>query len=234
MWLKICGITDEDDARLAAGLGVNALGFVFWPGSRRFVAPTRASSIAAALPGHVERVGVFVDQDPAVIEGISQEVGLDAVQLHRSPGPTQGSGHAPWAAGYRDLVGRPRHRCEETAWSVLRLIAVLTVDPGFDVASVDALPRSITVLLDAAERGLPGGTGKTIDWGIAARVARRRATVLAGGLTPENVADAIRIVQPSGVDVASGVEFPGRPGTKDPDRLKRFVAAVRGAEVTAR
>jgi len=234
MWLKICGITDEDDARLAAALGVDAVGFVFWPGSRRFVAPLRAASIAASLPPRVERVGVFVHQGAGVIEEVAREVGLDTIQVHGPLRAAQGSRLGPLASGAGRLAELTSSGRDWADGAAPRLIAALPVGPDFDVAAVDRVHPDVTILLDAAEGGAPGGTGRTIDWSVAARVACRRRTVLAGGLTPGNVGQAIRTVRPYGVDVASGVEYPGRPGVKDPDRLKRFVTAVKMAEVMER
>ncbi|MFO7693833.1 MAG: phosphoribosylanthranilate isomerase [Vicinamibacterales bacterium] len=202
--IKVCGITRVDDALRAAALGVDALGFVFWPKSPRFLSPRAAAAIAAALPPFVATVGVFVDQPLDEIRAIAAEVGLSAVQLH---------GDEP--AG---MWTRVPGRC---------IRAVGAVD-GLDAAEIAAWPAAVWPLLDAHDPDRRGGTGRTIDWDLAARVARARRIILAGGLDAFNIRDAIARVGPFAVDVSSGVER--EPGVKDAARLRAFVEGVAAAD----
>ncbi len=198
--VKVCGIRRMEDARLAAELGAAAIGFIFWPGSRRFVEPDAAAEISAALPADVLRVGVFVDQTPAGISDVAVRAGLQAAQLHGS------------------------EAVAEYLWLGLTIVKAIAVPDGFDPAVVDAVPASVTVLLDAHDPVRHGGTGRTIDWQAAAAVAARRRTILSGGLTPDNVAAAASRVRPYMIDVSSGVE--SSPGVKDAARLRAFFAAL--------
>jgi phosphoribosylanthranilate isomerase len=199
--IKVCGMTRLEDALDAVAAGVDAVGFNFWPGSKRHVEVARATEIAAALPPGVLRVGIFVRAAPAEVRATVAEVGLGAVQLHGDEDPAE----------YAD-AGVP-------LWQVLRVESSLP-------ASVS--PRAAEVLLDARVEGF-GGSGRSFDWTLA-RGARRFGLPfwLAGGLTPANVGEAIRRAEPPGVDVASGVE--SRPGLKDPALVRAFVLAVRAAE----
>jgi len=198
--VKVCGITRLEDAELAAGLGASAVGFVFWPASPRFIDPYRARAIARALPPFVTPVGVFVDQPIAFVEGVASLVRLGAVQLH---------GHES-----AEYCARVRNR-------VIKGVGL----KGDDTTLVEIYPASIVILLDAHDPVRRGGTGRTVDWATARRIAGSRRTILSGGLTPENVAAAIDAVRPYGVDVSSGVE--SSPGVKDHARLGEFFAAVR-------
>ncbi len=198
--VKVCGIRRMDDARLAAELGAAAIGFIFWPGSRRFIEPDAAAEISAALPADVLRVGVFVDQTPAGISDAAVRAGLQAAQLHGS------------------------EAVAEYLWLGLTIVKAIAVPDRFDPAVVDAVPASVTVLLDAHDPVRHGGTGRTIDWQAAAAVAARRRTILSGGLTPDNVAAAASRVRPYMIDVSSGVE--SSPGVKDAARLRAFFAAL--------
>jgi phosphoribosylanthranilate isomerase len=197
MFVKICGITRIDDALAAVAAGANAIGFVFWPNSPRFVDPYRARVIARALPPFVTPVGLFVNQPLAFIAGVASLVRLGAVQLHGDESPA-------FAAS---IVGTP-------------VIRALPVDRAA------AWPAGMTLLLDAHDPVQRGGTGRTVDWEAAARVAAERRVLLAGGLTPENVADAVARVRPFGIDVSSGVER--APGVKDRQRIKALFEAVHG------
>jgi phosphoribosylanthranilate isomerase len=194
--VKICGITRLEDARAAVDAGAGAIGFVFWPGSPRFIDPFRARQIAAALPPFVSRVGVFVDQAADYVSGVASLARLSAVQLH--------GGEAP---AFAAALGRP----------VIKAVAL-------NDAALDQWPSHFTVLLDADDPVKKGGTGTTIDWRAAAIVAARRPVLLAGGLTPENVADAAAQVRPFGIDVSSGVEE--SPGVKNHARLRALFAAL--------
>jgi tryptophan synthase beta subunit len=200
MYVKICGITREEDAGIAAQLGAAAVGLVFWPGSPRVIRPDRARAIVERLPPFVAAVGVFVDQPPEYVRHIAAEVGLSAVQLHgyEAPGDVAGFG--------------------------VRVIKAVRADaPALD--RLADWPDSVTVLVDAMDSSRPGGTGGKADWALAARMAAHRPLVLAGGLTAENVAQAIRAVRPIGVDVSSGVER--SPGVKDHAAMRRFFESVR-------
>lgn len=203
MFVKICGITRLDDALAAAEMGADAIGFIFWPDSPRFIDPYRARTIAAALPGFVTPVGVFVDQPAEYVGGVANLVRLGGIQLHGSETPA-----------YAAAFGR-------------RIVKALSAD----YAAADAWPANVTLLLDAHDPVKKGGTGRTIDWDAAAAVASRRSVLLAGGLTPENVAEAIARVRPFGVDVSSGVEQ--APGIKDHQRLQALFKAIHGHHVAA-
>jgi phosphoribosylanthranilate isomerase len=199
--VKFCGITRQEDADLAAELGASAIGFIFWPGSPRFIDPYRARQIVRRLPPFVLPVGVFVDQPMGHVEQVAGLVRLGAVQLH---------GRERWDQ-YRNL----RHR-------VIKAISPGAHDPP---DSLGEIPSSVTLLLDAHDPVTIGGTGRTIDWDAVAVVARERPVILSGGLRPENAAAAIARVAPYGVDVASGVEV--SPGIKDHQRMRDFMTAVR-------
>jgi phosphoribosylanthranilate isomerase len=198
--VKICGVRTAADALLAAELGAWAVGFVFWPGSPRFIDPYRAREIAAVLPAWVTPVGVFVDQPADYVAGVAALVRLGAVQLH---GNEQSS-------AYRHL----RHR----------IIKSVPVGADFDPEAVRALPECVTVLLDAHDPVRKGGTGRTIDWTHAAAAAATRPVFLSGGLTPDNVRDAVAQVRPRGLDVSSGVER--APGVKDAAKLRALFSAI--------
>ena len=201
--LKICGMTRVSDALHAVREGATAIGFVFWKGSPRYVEPDVAGEIAAALPSTVTTVGVFVDES---VEGIRETVrmaGLRMVQLH---------GEEP--VSYADRLGQP----------VMRAV---TLDNA--IAIEQTWPKGTTLLLDSTDPARQGSGRAVVDWARAMDIARDRRVVLAGGLTPDNVAEAIMTVRPIGVDVSSGVE--SAPGVKDLDKVARFVANARAAFV---
>jgi tryptophan synthase beta subunit len=200
MFVKICGITREEDARLAVDLGASAVGFVFWPASPRFISPERARAIADRLPPFVSTVGVFVDQPLGDVRAAARVARLSAVQLHGRETP------------------------ENVADLGLRVIKAVQADAE-SLAGLAAWPEAATVLVDATDARHRGGTGVRADWAIAARMAAVRPIILAGGLAPDNVAEAIRAVRPVGVDVSSGVEQ--SPGVKDPAAMRRFFESVR-------
>lgn len=200
--VKICGVRRHEDALYAAELGAAAVGFVFWPGSPRFIDPYRARAIAAALPPFVTAVGVFVNQPEEYIGGVAGLVRLGAVQLHGDE-PVESFARAPY-----------------------RVIKVVRVGDGFDPAASIELPKHVTVLLDAHDPVRRGGTGRVIDWHTAAGIARTRRTILSGGLNAANARDAIDTVNPYAIDVSSGVEV--APGVKDPAKLRELFAVIHG------
>lgn len=199
--VKICGICSPDDGAAAARAGATAIGMVFSASSPRAVDTDTARAIVKALPDGVPAIGVFVNEGVAAINDIIGRVGLFGVQLH---------GDEP--VEVIAAIRRP-------------VIRAMTVH---DEDGIGRLPAGVTLLLDADDREKRGGTGRTIDWTRAARVAASRPTVLAGGLTPANVEDAVRTVRPYGVDVSSGVE--ARPRVKDAEAMRAFVEAVRRAD----
>jgi indole-3-glycerol phosphate synthase/phosphoribosylanthranilate isomerase len=199
--LKICGITLLADALHAAREGATAIGFVFWPKSPRYVSPDTAREIIAALPPRVTPIGVFVNESPEAIRDAVARSGVRAVQLHGDEPPV-----------YSRMVDRP----------VLRSVTIENA-----AVSAEAWPATATLLLDASDPIRRGGTGHVVDWTRAAELARTRAMVLAGGLTPLNVADAIAAAHPAGVDVSSGVE--SEPGVKDHQKLSLFLENARVA-----
>jgi len=200
MFVKICGITRAEDAQAAAACGASAVGFVFWPGSPRFVEPSRARAIIATLPSSVAAVGLFVNQPAGYVNDVVSLVQLAAVQLHGD--------EPPWFAAQ---MTRP-------------VIKAVSVD-GDAPAAMAEWPESVMLLVDARDPVRRGGTGVRADWLAAATLARGRRLLLAGGLTPENVAGAITEVRPFGIDVSSGVEQ--SPGVKDHRRLKALFDAMR-------
>ena len=198
--VKVCGITRRDDALLAADLGASAVGFVFWPESPRYIEPAAAAAIALDLPADIAPVGVFVDPTVSEVRRVGAQVGLAAVQLHGDESATL---------------------CDGLPYRVLKAVPVAGAATA---AAADRVPSRVTVLLDARDPVRRGGTGRTVDWSLAAEVAARRRVFLAGGLRPENVGEALRRVRPYGIDVSSGVE--SQPGRKDAGRLRDFFEEV--------
>ena len=198
MFIKICGMTRQEDALAAVECGASAVGFVFWPGSPRFIDPERARAIVETLPSRVTTVGVFVNQSADEVNAIADRVRLGAVQLHGDEDP-------------------------EFAAAMTRAV-IKTV--SVENAAINGWPEQVTLLVDAHDSVLRGGTGKVANWPAAATLAKRRRVLLAGGLTPENVGQAIAEVRPFGIDVSSGVEL--APGIKDHQRLKALFEAAAG------
>lgn len=199
MLVKICGITNVDDAKAAAARGADAIGFVFWPSSPRFIEPDVARSIVAMLPPSIAAVGVFVNQPSAHINDVAARVGLRAVQLHGDE-----------SEAFAGEISRP-------------VIKAIALKAGSE-ADVARWPKRITLLLDVHDPVRRGGTGTKVDWSMAGELARHRRVILAGGLNPENVVEAITRVRPYGIDVSSGVER--APGQKDHERLAALFEAV--------
>jgi phosphoribosylanthranilate isomerase len=199
--VKVCGVTRLEDALLAARLGADAIGFNFWPRSKRFVTPAAAGEMVRQLPPGVAAFGVFVDPSRDELLRAVEASGVGVVQLHGDEPPLL-------------CVSAPVPVVKAMRLATSRDLAQLA---SFEVAAF---------LLDAPTAEY-GGSGRTCDWGIAAAVARELPTILAGGLSPENVGEAVRAVRPLGVDVASGVE--SAPGVKDAGRMERFVRAAKEA-----
>jgi phosphoribosylanthranilate isomerase len=212
-WVKICGMTNLEDALVAVEAGADAVGFVFYEKSPRCVTAEAAKEIVEKLPKSVEKVGVFVNQEEDVLCDIADRAGLTAIQMH-------GDNEDPHVA---DLVVAKRPRLK-----VLAAISMSQDSP--DRWAMMWRPDVIhAFLIDSGDSSKPGGTGKKFDWHTAGRIVenikRLGNVVAAGGLTPRNVAEAVGVFQPWGVDVASGVE--ARPGKKDPEKVRAFVRAVR-------
>jgi len=212
--VKICGVTNADDGVLCVEAGADAIGLNFYPSSPRFVPPEVAREIAKRIPSPVSKVGVFVNAEPDEVLGVSDEVGLDAVQLHgdESPQMAQRLGSRKVIKAFRcsgpDLqpVTEYLHACEQL---------------GCHVSAV---------LIDACQTGHYGGTGQVVPWTLVRQLCDLPISVpviLAGGLRPDNVAAAIEAARPAAVDAASGVE--SRPGRKDPQSVRDFVRNARAA-----
>jgi len=202
MFVKICGITNEDDALFAVAMGADAVGFIFAPSTRQVAAQT-VYDITRRLPPEVLTVGVFRDELPARVIEIAHKSGVKAVQLHGRETPEQTA----------EIGGAIR-------WVIKAFASDSPHLPTADQYGTDL------ILLDA-----PGpGSGKLFDWRLASDVPDGLRLILAGGLDPDNVADAIELVEPWGVDVASGVE--ASPGRKDPTKVRRFIANARAAAPT--
>jgi phosphoribosylanthranilate isomerase len=199
--IKICGITRIEDALAAVAAGADAIGLVFYAKSPRAVTPAQAKAIVAALPPFVTSVGLFVDMPRAELRQLLAEVPLDLLQFHGDESPEDCAGH-----------GRP-------------FIKALRVKPGDDVAAAIArYSEAAGILLDTYVPGTPGGTGEAFDWSLVPRDAAK-PVVLAGGLTPDNVGDAVRQVRPYAVDVSGGVE--ASKGIKDAAKIKAFIQRAR-------
>ena len=215
-WVKICGMTNLEDALVAVDAGADAVGFVFYEKSPRCVSVETAREIVEKLPESVEKVGVFVNEQEDFICSVSENTGITAVQMH-------GDNEDPHVA---DLVVRRRPTIK-----VLAAISMHQPDPqGW---AMRWHPDSIQAfLLDSGNASKHGGTGVPFDWAATMdrlNVIRRLGRIVAaGGLTPLNVGEAIRMLKPWGVDVASGVEE--RPGKKDPEKVRAFVRAVRESD----
>ncbi len=201
--VKICGITNWPDARRAIEAGCDALGFNFYPRSPRHITPQDAAAIRCRLPREIAAVGVFVNEAPATVAELAGTIRLDYAQLH----------------------GDERPAAARAVARAAPVIKAFRVGPRFRAARVARYPAAAYLLDGAPANGrLRGGTGRTFDWSIARAAAQYGPIVLAGGLTAENVAQAIRAAHPTAVDVASGVE--SAPGRKDPRKLRAFLDAV--------
>ena len=209
--IKVCGVTDPMNAVEVCDLGVDMIGLNFWPPSSRFLAPEKRRAMAAALPDSVERIGVFVNPTSEEVERAVLETGLHRIQVHK----------VGWN---RPIYSTP-----------------IPVIPAFSLSNSDAVDKAIVTqhtlfndifLIDAYHPSLPGGTGRTIHLEKAAQFTKMGNCIVAGGLTPENVAEVVNCLQPYGVDTASGVE--SAPGIKDPDRVHQFILQVRAGQLAGK
>ncbi len=203
--VKVCGLRSLENARDVIAAGADAIGINFWPKSKRYIAPDDAADWLGELAGEVCRVGLFVNATLDEIEAVIDHTVLDAVQLHGNETP---------------------EFCEDVSAFGLPVIRAIGVNGDTLVHQPEDFPGT-HLLLDAFDPQAFGGTGKSFQWEIAKRVIAshpERLVILAGGLTPENVGEAVRVISPHAVDVASGVE--SAPGVKDPDQVRAFVAAA--------
>jgi phosphoribosylanthranilate isomerase len=207
--IKFCGLTDPGDAEVAVAAGAWALGVILWPGSPRRCRPAVAAEIAATHRRHAQIAGVFVNATLDEVARAADEIGLTMLQFHGDEGPV--------------FCGEAARR------TGCRVIKAARVRSGADIQALSAFHTDFH-LLDSYRKGVPGGTGETFAWELARSHPREVPVILSGGLTPENVADAVAAVAPYAVDVASGVEC--GPGRKDHAKLEAFAAAVASATAT--
>ena len=202
--VKICGITNLEDAQVAVEAGADALGFVFYDKSPRFINPLKAAGIISKLPPFIQAVGLFVNEETEQVNWTADYCGLDIVQLHGDETPED---------------------CLEVKRRVIKAFRIQ------NIISIDPLEKYQDYqvsgyLLDAWSPDAYGGTGRTFNWELAQAAKQYGPVILAGGLNPENVAEAIRVVKPYGVDVSSGVE--AAPGKKDAEAVRAFIRAAKG------
>lgn len=200
--VKICGITNLEDAEAAVRFGADALGFVFYRKSPRYIDPREAGGIIRALPPFVTKVGVFVNETLDEVRRAREEASLDRVQLHGDETPEY---------------------CEKTGSGVIKAFRIRVRADIEELALYDVS----AFLLDTYREDTPGGTGETFNWEIAVEASSERRIILSGGLNAENVAMAIKTVRPYAVDVSSGVE--SAPGKKDLEKMKKFIDEARTA-----
>ena len=201
---KICGITQIRDAYAVVESGADALGFIFYPKSPRYLAPERAKEIIQKIPGSIGKVGVFVNQEIGAVKEIVSFCGLHLIQLHGDESP-QYCGQFPMSS----LIKAVSHWAEEE----IQKLENYTVK---------------AILVDARDPGCPGGTGKNSDWALALRVKKNHPLILAGGLNKENIRRAIEAVRPNAVDINSGVET--SPGKKDPHQIREIMDIIRATD----
>ena len=200
--VKICGITKLEDAKLAVELGAHAIGLNFYPQSPRSISPAAAADLVDRLPPYVSAVGVFVNWEPEPVVALCRALHLTAAQLHGDETPA-----------VADAIAEH-----------LQVIQALRLGQGSPAPAYAKFRSAAAFLIDAAQPGQYGGTGTTANWHLARVAAQSNRVILAGGLSPENVGEAIRVVRHYAVDVTSGVE--ARPGRKDPAKLRAFFDAV--------
>jgi phosphoribosylanthranilate isomerase len=200
--VKICGITKLEDAKLAAELGAHAIGLNFHAQSPRSITPAAAAELVDRLPPFISAVGVFVNWEAEPVVTLCRALHLSIAQLHGDESPA----------------------VVDTVAEQLQVVKALRVGQGTPPPAYAKYRSSAGFLIDASQPGQYGGTGTTANWHLARTIAQSHRVILAGGLSPENVGEAIRVVRPYAVDVASGVE--SRPGRKDPAKLRAFFDAV--------
>jgi phosphoribosylanthranilate isomerase len=230
-WIKICGITNLEDAHAAVDAGADALGFVFYEKSPRRVIPKRVRQIVKELPDHIEKIGVFVMAPEAEIEFVAEEAGLTGWQLYKDLSGT------PLETALRDggFFCLRKHKSASGRKIYIALPADVLIDEegyrGFGWSN-GANADIGALFIDSGSGKKPGGTGKAFNWHELANAVQGLAlnfkVVVAGGLSPTNVTEAMHILHPWGVDVSSGVE--ARPGKKDPEKIRAFIRAVREAD----
>jgi phosphoribosylanthranilate isomerase len=222
-WIKICGITNLEDALTAVSAGADALGFVFYEKSPRYVEPETAKAIVSGLPPEIEKVGVFFKRSAEEIRAVAASNGMTAIQV--SADVMRVRDQSECANCFEQLTQ------SEPGIKLIPALAMQVDRPEGSAMMWD--PEAVhAFLLDSGFGGQPGGTGRQFDWAgsePATKVIKSLGRVIvAGGLTPSNVAEAMRILKPWGVDVSSGVE--ANPGKKDPDKVRAFITAVRDAD----
>jgi phosphoribosylanthranilate isomerase len=238
-WVKICGINNLEDALTAVEAGADALGFVFYEKSPRNVAPETVREIVRQLPAQIEKVGVFVGNNPKNLPRLAHDLGLTGSQLHFGPhidsvNETTVSGLGCFPRGFKRYTSMAAELFIESEDSAMRFVAstARTLESLRSLPDADRLTNFVqTIFLDSGSLQQPGGTGLVFDWQKAAPIVGRMQqvvrVVIAGGLNPMNVTEAIHVLKPWGVDVSSGVE--SKPGKKDPAKVRAFVSAVRQA-----
>jgi phosphoribosylanthranilate isomerase len=239
-WVKICGITNLEDARTAVEAGADALGFVFYEKSPRNVSPETVYEIVRQMPAHIEKVGVFVGNNPKNLPELAHDLGLTGAQVHlgsdvSSVNENVAHGFECFPPGFKRYMSMPAEWFIESEDSAKQFVA----SAAQVMESVRSLPEAErvrnfneTIVLDSGSLQHPGGTGVVFDWRKAAPIIENMQqvvrVVVAGGLNPMNVTEAIHVLKPWGVDVSSGVE--SKPGKKDREKVRAFVSAVRRAE----
>lgn len=198
--VKICGVRTLEEAEAATSAGADALGFNFWPKSPRYIPPDEAARIVAGLPALINSIGVFVNEELGRVREIVSQVGLDSIQLHGEE--------------------TPRYCLE---FNNTKVIKAFRIGEGFDFDTIRDYPVS-AILLDAKIEGQYGGTGRRFSWYLAIEAKRHAPIILAGGITIDNVAEAITFVRPFAIDVCSGVE--SEPGRKDLNKIREFMKEV--------
>ena len=207
--VKICGLTRAEDVAAAVAAGADALGFNFWRGGPRYIEPHEVASIIPTVPPTILTVSVFVDETAETVRAIAEQTGVRALQLHGTEAPE-----------YLDRLGD------------FFIIKALKVSAAFRPEQLRAFRSATLFLLDGFVAGMHGGTGQSFDWSLAEQAKAYGKIILAGGLTPENVTEAVRRVRPWGVDVASGVEL--QPGVKNARLIREFIQAARAVDTQGR
>ena len=203
--IKICGITNKEDALCAAQCGAAALGFIFYPPSPRYIKPADARKIVSALPAELVKVGVFVNESVTEVKRIVEYCGLDMIQLHGDESPVY---------------------CRQ--YPAAQIIKAVELKNEADLVYANSYHVG-AILVDSRHAGLYGGTGKKANWELAYRIKKKKSLILSGGLNEGNIAEAIKAVRPNALDINSGVEL--RPGKKDHAKLARIFAIIRRADV---